>query len=278
MSARLLTPRPVEVRDLFPRDRHALIELLRELSPDEWSHPTVCTGWDVRDVALHILGGDLSNTSRRRDGAEVSTWGPGEDPGAFLARLNQDWVEAGRRFSPRVIVDLLGESGAPLFTYFDSLDPAVLGERVSWAGPGPAPVWLDLAREYMERWVHQQHIRDALDRPGQSEPRFVRPVIAASMHAVPLAMHRHARQEQATVTVAVHGNVDGAWSVIGTNEGWRLFEGAPADAATTIEIDSDDWWRVVTLGMRPEEAWSRAKVTGEADLARAALAAVAIIA
>jgi uncharacterized protein (TIGR03083 family) len=277
MGAHPIAPRPLEVRDLFRIDRDALIELLGGLNRDEWSRPTACTGWDVRDVALHILGGDLSNTSRRRDGAAVATWGPGEDPGAFLARLNQEWVEATRRLSPRVIVELLRTSGAPLFTYFDSLDTAVLGERVSWAGPGPAPLWLDIAREYMERWIHQQHIRDAVGRPGQTEPRFVRPVIAASMHAVPVAMEKHA-VEPGAVVIEIYGDGAGTWSVMGTDQGWRLFEGAAADAATRMKVSSDDWWRVVTLGVRPEEAWNRADVSGNRDLARAALAAVAIIA
>ena len=36
---------------------------------------------------------------------------------------------------------------------------------VNWAGPEPAPIWLDPAREYTERWVHQQHIRDAVRNP-----------------------------------------------------------------------------------------------------------------
>jgi uncharacterized protein (TIGR03083 family) len=266
------------VRDLFPSDRGALIDLLGGLSHADWSRPTICTGWDVRDVALHILGGDLSNISRRRDGTEVATWGPGEDPGAFLARVNQEWVEAARRFSSRLIVELLGTSGPPLFAYFNSLDTAALGGRVSWAGPGPAPVWLDLAREYMERWIHQQHIRDAVRRPGQTDSRFVRPVIAASMHALPVAMQKHAAQKRGTVVIDVYGNANGTWSVMGTDQGWRLYEGAATDVVTTMKIDSDDWWRVVTLGVPAELAWNRAQVSGDADLARAALAAVAIIA
>jgi hypothetical protein len=35
---------------------------------------------------------------------------------------------------------------------------------------------------------------------------------------------------------------------------------------------------VVTLGLTPEHAWARARVTGDSNLARAVLAAVAIIA
>jgi uncharacterized protein (TIGR03083 family) len=266
------------VRNLFASDRDALIELLRGLDHDEWFRPTVCAGWDVRDVALHILGGDLSNISRRRDNAEVTTWSAREDPGAFLARLNQQWVDAARHFSPRLIVELLGISGGPLFAYFDTLDSAVLGERVSWAGPGPAPVWLDLAREYMERWIHQQHIRDAVGRAGQTEQRFVQPVIAASMHALPETMQKHAGHQRETVVIEIDGSAPGTWSVVGDGQGWQLFEGAAQDAATRIKIASNEWWRVVTLGLRPEEARTRADISGNADLARAALAAVAIIA
>jgi len=32
---------------------------------------------------------------------------------------------------------------------------------VSWAGPEPAPVWLDAARDFSEYWTHQQQICDA---------------------------------------------------------------------------------------------------------------------
>src|SRR6266852_4119801 len=75
--------------------------------------------------------------------------------------FNDDWVRAARRLSPHVMRDLLAAAGPLLFAYFASLDLAATGGPVSWAGPAPAPVWLDVAREYTERWHHQQHIRDA---------------------------------------------------------------------------------------------------------------------
>jgi len=58
----------------------------------------------------------------------------------------------------------------------------------SQTGAGPASVWLDVAREYTERWVHQQHIRDAAGVPGQVEAHYVGPVIATFMHALPAAL------------------------------------------------------------------------------------------
>jgi hypothetical protein len=49
---------------------------------------------------------------------------------------------------------------------------------------------LELAREYTERWLHQQHIRDAVGAPGQTDPRFLAPVLATFAHAFPVALRR----------------------------------------------------------------------------------------
>jgi hypothetical protein len=46
---------------------------------------------------------------------------------------------------------------------------------VSWAGPDTSPAWLDIARDYTEFWVHQQQIRDAVDRPGADRPQLLHP-------------------------------------------------------------------------------------------------------
>src|SRR5258708_38046271 len=56
---------------------------------------------------------------------------------------------------------------------------------VSWAGPDPAPIWLDSAREYTERWLHQQQIRDAVNKPGLKEKRFFHPVLDTFVRALP---------------------------------------------------------------------------------------------
>ncbi len=32
-----------------------LAGLLDSLTPDEWNHPSLCTGWRVRDVAAHVI-------------------------------------------------------------------------------------------------------------------------------------------------------------------------------------------------------------------------------
>ena len=73
----------------------------------------------------------------------------------FINRQNEIWVEAARRLSPRVLTGLLSWSSEETQAYFESLDMFAIGDPVHWAGPDPAPVWLDIAREYSERWIHQ---------------------------------------------------------------------------------------------------------------------------
>ena len=68
-----------------------------------------------------------------------------------------------RRFSPAVIIDMLRSSGDRFVAHLRTLDLAATGPTVDWAGPGPHPMWLHVAREYTERWSHHQQIRDAVD-------------------------------------------------------------------------------------------------------------------
>lgn len=59
---------PIDVRPLFARQQAAFIDLLRGFGPVQWGRPTVCPGWDVKDVAAHVLGNHIGRLSRHRDG------------------------------------------------------------------------------------------------------------------------------------------------------------------------------------------------------------------
>lgn len=274
----LQQPQPVQVRDLFAPERAALLDLLARLTPAEWEAPTVCAGWSVQDVALHILGGDLGNLSRRRDGFRGPAGLAGEDLVAFINRFNDEWVQAARRLSPRVLCDLLGTSGPPLFAYFATLDLAVAGGGVSWAGLDPAPVWLDMAREYTERWLHQQHIRDAVGRPGLTEPRFLAPVLAAFVFALPPAFRDTPAAPGTVVQLHIAGAAGGDWALARYAEGWTLYEGIADQPAATVTLDQDLAWRLFTKGLTPRDAAPAITFAGDSQLGRQVLHAVAIIA
>jgi Mycothiol maleylpyruvate isomerase N-terminal domain len=137
-------------------------------------------GWSVKDVALHLLAGDLSKLARGRDRFDAPTdTVPSPTPTdfaslvTFLDELNTRRVRELRWLSIPLLVDLLTATGSLLHAYLAGLDPFQPGEPVSWAGQARAPNWLDVAREFTERWVHQQQIRDPV------EPRHERATPAA---------------------------------------------------------------------------------------------------
>jgi Mycothiol maleylpyruvate isomerase N-terminal domain len=57
------------VLQAYRPERDALLELLRELAPRDWTRPTECPAYPIKGIATHVLGDDLSLLSRQRDGA-----------------------------------------------------------------------------------------------------------------------------------------------------------------------------------------------------------------
>ncbi|MBE0696642.1 MAG: maleylpyruvate isomerase family mycothiol-dependent enzyme [Anaerolineaceae bacterium] len=270
---------PVLTTELFPEIFEELLMLLSSLTVEEWHRPTTCAGWSVKDVALHLLGGEVGNLSRRRDGvvtsASISSW---DELVIFINEWNQEWVRVTQRVSPQLLIDLLSLTGRQMCAYFEGLDPFALGDSVSWAGPEPAPVWLDLAREYTERWHHQQHIRDAVGRPGLKQPRYFAPVLGAFMHALPYT-YREVNAAQGTcVTVTLTGESGGRWTVQRAGESWRLFSGAPEQPDAEVVIDQDLAWRLFTRGVSEGEAREQITVKGSQSLGFKVLGMVSIIA
>jgi uncharacterized protein (TIGR03083 family) len=262
----------VVVAHLFPPERMSLIELLSALAAEQWQAPTVCPGWSVKDVALHLLGDDIDLLSRRRDGAAPADTS-GKPAGfqelvASLDRLNQTWVEATRRISPRLLCELLAVTGEATERYLAGLDLFAVEESVSWVRPEPVPNWLDVARQYTERWTHQQQIRDAVGTPGLKEPAFLAPVLATFAHALPRAFSGVPAAVGTTVEVVITGEAGGSWVLTRTP--------APAPRAR-ITLQAETAWRLWTKGIRPDAAQAAVSISGDRTLGLPVLDAVAII-
>jgi uncharacterized protein (TIGR03083 family) len=54
-----------EARVLAEEEFRRFAAFMSALAPDEWTLPTDCTGWDVRKVALHVLGAAEAQASVR---------------------------------------------------------------------------------------------------------------------------------------------------------------------------------------------------------------------
>ncbi len=280
----LKTLEPVETLELIHDVDEALVDLLSSLPDEDWLRPAVGE-WRVRDVAAHLLDGNLRRLSLARDGLTP----PAADEPVrnyqsligFLNQLNADWTKAARRLSPRVITDLLRFSNPQVQDYFRSLDPQGPAPfPVSWAGENASQAWFDIAREYTEKWHHQQQIRDAVDAPGLTESRYVAPLLDIFMRALPRAYADVEGEPGAIIVLVVTDLRNGQWTLLREEGAWNLYTGAPKDHApsASVRIEADDAWRLLVKGLQPGEARSRAELSGARRLTDPFFEACAVMA
>jgi uncharacterized protein (TIGR03083 family) len=231
-------------REAIADERGDLVALLQGLTDDEWLAPTVAGHWRVKDVALHLLDDELGWLSRSRDG-EVSgllpTDGSYRDFVRSLDAKNERWVLAAGGLSRRVVIDLLRWAGDDVDRYFASIDlegPS----RVIWASSDAVPCWFDLSRDLTERWVHQQHIRDAVGQPGEHH-RLLPDVLATFVWAFP---HQYDAEAPDGTTVQITLGAGGAWHLVRSDGRWVLEQGVASRPAAAIELHETDAWRQLT--------------------------------
>jgi uncharacterized protein (TIGR03083 family) len=261
----MLRPAPtVDVLDLAPEERAELAALFRSLDPDQLETPTICKSWSVHDIGLHLLGDDLSVIARRRDGHSRAIIEAADLSELIveLDRRNERWVEAARLISPPLLIELLEVTGALTQRHFESLPSDEPGEAVAWAGMDPAPNWMSVAREFTERWIHHQQIRDALKRPGLNGPRFVAPVLAILLRSMVPAYRGIEAKPDTAVAVYIEGRAGGEWALVRSDGDWALNEGRVSDPAATIACDQDTAWRFLSRNLGRKEAEPRITLRG----------------
>lgn len=241
---RLTDVPPRDTRPLIAEIHDDLVALLASLRDTDWALPTEAGRWTVKDVALHLLDGDLTQLSIGRDGELSWLLDTGGEYGQFVAALdakNQRWVEVARGLSPRVLTDLLRWSGEQVGQYYSAVNltgPA----NVSWASDAEVPLWLHLAREMTERWVHQQHIRDAVGQPGD-HARFLPAVLATFVWAFP---HQYRPDAAPGTAVRLDFGDGGHWRLTRAASGWELDEGTAPGPAAALRMPPHLAWRQLT--------------------------------
>lgn len=273
---------PVDVRPLLRPLGDELLALLRSLDAGDWARPATAR-WTVRDVAAHLLDTALRRLTFHRDGVPMP---PPSDPiagyadlAAFLHRLNAEWIAASARMSPRVLCDLLAVADRQQAELLASLDPD--GEAfwpVAWAGEETSRNWMDVGREYTERWHHQQQIRDAVGAPSLTAPQWLRPALAIAAFALRRAWAGVEAAPGTAVVVAVDGPSGGTWTLVRDAGGWQLWQGAAVDPAAVAGVDEETAWRLWHRMLHPAVAAARVRTRGDGRLTAPVLDAVAVMA
>ena len=273
---------PILIAHRFGPIHDELLALLRGLSPADWSAPTVAAGWTVHDMVAHLLDTDIRRLSMGRDKLK-----PPPPPHAiesprdlvdFLDLLNAQWVTAARRISPQLLIEFHALVGPQLAAWMASLDPfARTGTGVAWAGETRSLVWFDTAREYTEKWMHQQQIRDAVSAPGLVSREWLYPVLDTFVRGLPHRYRNVLAAEGTSISLRIEGDAGDDWTLVRA-ETWQLFRGVDPQAAATVHMDQDTAWRIFTRGIDLSTARSQTRIEGDFALGEPVLSLIAIMA
>lgn len=258
---------PIFVVELFPKLSERLLELLKGLSDEDWQRPTLASLWNVKDIAAHLLDGNLRRLSICRDGymgTPPATINSYRDLVNYINDLNKEWVRVAKRISPRILIELLSESNQQIYQYFRALPPFERASfSVAWAGEEVSLNWFDIARDYTEHWHHQQQIRLAVHRFGIEDRELYYPVLDTFMRALPHHYKKCSAAEGSLLKFHIAGAAGGDWWLLNRNDQWQLVTQPDRHPDTAVTINQEIAWRIFTKGIDKARAEKEITIIGD---------------
>lgn len=208
---------------IFEETQQELITLLKSLSPGEWEYETSSSTWNVKDIAAHLLDGDLRRLSLHRDrhtlpkpSNPINNY---DSLVTYLNEINNVWVDAAKRLSPSLIIELTEFTAPKIIKHLQELDPKGTALfSVGWAGEKESQHWFDIAREYTEKWHHQQQIREAVEQPLLVGKKWLSPLISTLIRGVPPVYNKYAANKYEQIEIYISGVIDDRW-ILTENKG-----------------------------------------------------------
>lgn len=243
---------------------------------------TVARQWVIKDVAAHLLDVTCRRIALHRDGWSVPPdveIRSNADLVTYLNRLNGDWVKAAKRLSPAILMQMLEnvqETDCNLFREQDPFAPSPY--PVSWAGETMSYNWFDIAREYTERWLHQQQMRDAMGDRSLLTAELYRPFLHIFLQAWPFTCAGLDADEGTVLKTTITGEGGGEWFLLRSEGQWKLSEAAGDMMAAETIIDGDVAWKLFSKSVRKEDIAGYFTINGNPALGAAVLDMVSVMA
>lgn len=257
----------IDTIHLYPELDRELVTLLRSLTIEQWQWPTLAPRWSVKDVAAHLLDGFVRTLSGSRDGHYQGFISPSSysELVELLDAQNAEWVTAMRRVSPALLIEWIQVCASASTDHLSRLDmgaPAPFG--VAWAGQDRSPNWFHIAREYTERWHHQQQIRHAVgDEHVLLQSHLYRPFLETCLQALP--HHFRGIRPRGEGQIRIDVSDVGSWDLTYDGEAWQLVA-ASGGAANEVALPKVLAWRLFMNGLSEKEARKGIAFRGDEDL------------
>lgn len=138
LTADTTLPGHREAMKLGGTEYQRFIDLLRDLTPDDWSKPTECVPWDVRAMVAHNIGNMSGNASMREMAHQMRTANKRAKAGGtqMIDELTALQISERSSMTPRELVVTI-EALAPRAVAGRRKTPGVLRKAVKVYAPPP---------------------------------------------------------------------------------------------------------------------------------------------
>jgi uncharacterized protein (TIGR03083 family) len=211
IDASVLSPlRHGEAMGLAETELGRMVDLLRVLTGEDWSHSTVCEAWDVRAMASHVLAMAEAQASLRQFAHDFRAASKRTD-GKMIDAMTATQVGERSSMTPAAITEALA-AVAPRAVRARTRTPAPVrwAVRLKQDPPFDAERWrfgylVDTVFT-RDTWMHRLDISRATGRPmtltAEHDGRLIADVVA-----------EWSRRHGQTFTLALSGPAGGNWHV-----------------------------------------------------------------
>jgi uncharacterized protein (TIGR03083 family) len=246
----------------------SLTTACQRLDRRQWTLPTDCPGWSVKDQLSHLVGVERMVLGEPSPPASAPSPDHVRNP---IGETNEGWVEARRPLpGDQVLAEFVEVTGRRLESLramsskdFDVVGPSALG---------PVPYREFMDQRVMDTWAHEQDVRRALGRPGGRNGPGEAVSIDRCFRAMPFVVgKRVAPPGGTTVRFDVHGDL-GRRVLVGMEGARAAFVTRAPDEAPSVvlEMDQATFWRLGFGRVGSDEALGSAavRVGGDSALGR----------
>lgn len=184
-----------EAPSLAEEEYKRLASLAAQLSPDEWTRPTECPGWTVREVIAHVAG-SMAGTSLREGARQRKLAGQRAQSsgGTFLDEMNQLHIEDRAALSDSDVARELQKRTGPAVNARRRVPGPLRRTTIPGAGGFTMGELLDviLTRDV---WMHRIDVCRAIECAPELTPehdgRLIADVVRewADKHGQPFTLH-----------------------------------------------------------------------------------------
>jgi uncharacterized protein (TIGR03083 family) len=258
-GASLHQPDDLPANEAFIQTIDALGRLLSELSPEDWSAPTI-EGWTVKGLVAHLVAVE------EYFGRQLGLWPLEIDKSLEADHLGMTraFVEEWSDRPAREVLARWRERTAAITSYLRSLDRAAGRRQIHFHFLDTSLSTVLITRVF-EVWTHDEDIRRATGRPAlPPDPARLARMSRIAVPSLPFGLMLSGLEgDGRTVRVVLTGAGGGTWDQ-------ALDLGQPAgEPEATVVVDVVDYCRLAARRVTAAEV--DAVIEGDRDLARKVL-------